>query len=203
MGGRLTRSALVTMLCLCAGCSYCRHRGEDFLDMVDLGISYSRKPQFGLYAGLFMQGLTVGYTDVDGGFIGLGDRRLGVMKFHQDCVGLVVWGWEEFGYEDYDLDDPRTVRFQHTNIIGLVQGLFDGTFPQPDYFVARTGHIHLGWIGVVAALRYYQIADFILGWTTLDIGFDDGERRGRWFGKPLFWIDSELKPPPSPPSPES
>lgn len=35
-------------------------------------------------------------------------------------------------------------------------------------------YVHLGRVGLVANFRWGEMADFILGWTTLDIAHDDG-----------------------------
>ena len=43
-------------------------------------------------------------------------------------------------------------------------------------------------------LRYLQAVDFLLGWTGIDICFDDGKERGEWFGKSVYgWGSPEAE----------
>ena len=178
-------AALAVILSL-TGCTYLGHRGRDALEMFDLGVTGSKKPCFALYVGVFAQLVAVGYGDVDGGFAGWGDGKMGAMDYHERAIGLILWGEEQLGFDEFHKDDPDCVRFQRTGFIGLAQG----PFPQPDYFLARHIYVHLGWGGVVVSIRYWQILDFVLGWTTLDIAFDDGRPRGEWGGKRVIGIDS-------------
>ena len=57
-------------------------------------------------------------------------------------------------------------------IIGLI-GLLQGPRPNNDYWVSCPHYLHIGWIGAVVTPRYSEMLDFIVGWTTLDISFDD------------------------------
>lgn len=41
-------------------------------------------------------------------------------------------------------------------------------------------YIHLGPVGLVANLRWGEIADFFLGFTTFDFAHDDGVEFGHW-----------------------
>ena len=43
-------------------------------------------------------------------------------------------------------------------------------------------YIHLGRVGLVANFRWGEIADFLLGWTTLDIAHDDNRAAGEGGG---------------------
>lgn len=178
---RLFVAAAALALLLSAGCTYLQHRAEDAMDMLDLGVTWSSQPNFALYYD-FVPVLPVGFGRVDGHFAGLGGGRFGVLPHWERSCGLGLWGQEEVGFGEFDRDTPETVRFQRSGLIGMVQG----PFPGPDYMISCPHYVHLGFVGIVATPRYLQMADFVLGWTTLDIGFDDGRRRGQWGGKPLF-----------------
>ena len=186
---------LAAVIPLAPGCTYFSHRGEDFLDMIDLGVTWSSEPRFALYYD-FVPVIPVGFGSVRGTFVGLGGGRFGVMAHHEWSVGLILWGEEEVGFGEFDATDPETVRFQRSGLIGMVQG----PFPGPDYLISCPHYVHLGWIGVVAGPRYLQMLDFVLGWTALDICFDDGRPRGRWGGKNVFGAGPPLekKRPPEP-----
>jgi len=41
-------------------------------------------------------------------------------------------------------------------------------------------YLHLGHVGLVANFRWTEIADFFLGWFTIDLAGDDGYERGKW-----------------------
>jgi len=186
MGNRVTRWALngavaAWVLVSAAGCTYLRHRGQDAMDVIDLGVSVSSKPGFALFYD-FVPVVPIGYGKVDGHFLGLGGGRFGVMPHYEESYGAVLWGQEAVGFGVYDLDQPKTLNVQHSGLAGLVQG----PVPGPDYMISCPHYIHLGWIGVVASPRYLQALDFILGWTTLDIAYDDGLTPGAWGAKSLF-----------------
>ena len=82
-------AALAAAAAATTGCSYFRARGRDALDMADLGVTWSKRPQFGLYANcpFIAPG---GYAKVDGKYAGIGGGKVGVMEHHQDNVGLLV-----------------------------------------------------------------------------------------------------------------
>jgi len=172
------RMALVTGLAavvLMTGCGYLQHRVEDAGDMMDLGLTFSRRPGFALYYD-FVPVVPIGCGRVEGAFVGLGAGRVGTMPHLQRSTGLILWGEEELAYGQYDPADPESMRFQRSGLIGLPQG----PIPGPDYMLSCPHYVHLGWFGVVATPRYLQMLDFLLGWTTLDIGLDDGSERGQW-----------------------
>jgi len=168
------------------GCTYLRHRGQDALDMIDLGVSVSSKPGFALFYD-FVPVFPIGGGKVDGHFVGLGGGRLGFMPHYQESYGAIVWGQEAVAFGVHDLERPETLNFQRSGLSGLAQG----PVPGPDYMISCPHYIHLGWIGIVASPRYLQMLDFVLGWTTLDIGYDDGLSPGRWGAKSLFGSASE------------
>ena len=169
------------LLLVLPGCTYMRHRGEDAADMLDLGVTWSKKPAFALYYS-FVPIVAIGYGSVDGSFAGLGGGSFGAMPHCEKSVGLILWGQERLGFGEFDPEEPETVNYQR---LGLV-GLFQGPVPGPDYMISCPHYLHLGWGGLVATPRYLQILDFVLGWTTMDICFDDGRPRGKWGAKNFF-----------------
>lgn len=180
--GRLNNSfkslLILILLSLCLlSCSYLKNRVADAQDMIDIGFSISRRPQFALYYD-FVPIIPVGYGDVKGKYIGLGGGKFGWLQPHQQrSYGLILWGQEEvnFGIPSDELSSMtltqrnQALNFQRTGLIGVVQG----PFPGPDYLISCPHYIHLAWIGVIGTPRYLQMLDFLLGWTTLDICGDD------------------------------
>ena len=177
--------AAVMALVGSTGCTYLAHRGQDALDMVDLGVTASAKPGFALYYN-FVPVVPIGYGQVEGTFLGIGGGRAGVMPHHERSRGVVLWGEEEVAFGAYDPADPASFNAFRSGLVGLTQG----PVPGPDYTLSCPHYIHLGWIGVVVSPRYLQMLDFILGWTTLDIAYDDGLRYGRWGGKALIGVEA-------------
>ncbi len=166
----------ITLLFLCS-CSYLCNRADDAMDMVDVGFTFSTKPGIAVWYD-FVPVVPIGISYVDGYFVGLGGGGFRFFSHHfQRHFGLVLWGQEEvtFRYSKQDLDDmtnterDEATNFQRTGLIGMIQG----PFPGPDYLISCPHYLHIGWIGAVASPRYLQMLDFIIGWTTLDICFDD------------------------------
>jgi len=159
----------------CSGCAYMQHRGEDALDMIDIGVTVSEKPGFAFYYD-FIPVVPIGVGYVDGYFAGLGGGRVGWMRHYERSFGLILWGQEEVGYRKFTSGDKDSLNFQRSGLVGLIQG----PIPGPDYMISCPHYLHLGWIGLVGSPRYLQALDFLLGFTTLDICGDDGRPRGYW-----------------------
>lgn len=157
------------------GCTYLKYRGQDAMEVMDLGVTVSKQPGFALFYD-FIPVIPIGVGYVDGYFVGMGGGKVGAMKHYEKSYGAILWGQEEVGFGVYEKDSPESLDFQRTGLIGVVQG----PVPGPDYMISCPHYVHLGWIGVVASPRYLQMLDFILGFTTLDICHDDGVARGTW-----------------------
>ncbi len=176
---RFTLRGLFLMLIMvpCLGCTYLTNRGRDAGDVIDLGLTFSGKPQIAVFYD-FVPIVPIGYGRLDGRFAGLGGGRIaGWAPHYEKSYGLILWGEEELtfrnSYEELEMlgseERDEAVDFQRTGLIGM----FQGPFPSQDYLISCPHYLHLGWIGVVATPRYLQMVDFVLGWTTLDIGADD------------------------------
>jgi len=152
------------------GCTYLRNRGRDALDMFDIGVTWTKKPQFGLYANcpVLAPG---GYGKVDGHFAGVGGGRVGVMKHHQDNVGLLVWGREKEGWGEFRKDDAESMHIQEVGPAGMLKRSYDDP--------ACKHYFHVGYVGLAGNVHYGEIGDFFLGWFGADICRDDGKERGK------------------------
>ena len=168
---------LVGLLMATQGCTYLQHRGDDFAEMMDLGITITREPCIGLYAnGLSL--VCAGYSKIDGTFAGWGGGQFGVTPHYNKCYGFGLWGYEEIGWGDFNKNNPDTLHCQYQGIVGLVTPPHVGG---PSYVPACVHFFpHLGYVGFVWNARYMEIVDFFVGWTTLDIIGDDGKERGAW-----------------------
>lgn len=167
------------------GCGYFRSRGNDALDMVDLGITVTThvKPDFALYIDFFNV-TPIGYSSVNGKLLGMCNRQGGWLDYNSKDWGVLPYGQEKHGTEWLNTQDPYQVRPDQKDIterpkydVGFV-GTFTGDNPPPKMqFIECNRMFHLGWIGIVLNLRPAEMLDFILGWTTLDIVSDDGLER--------------------------
>ncbi len=171
-GRALLLKSVVSVLLLTAlgslGCAYMARRGNDALDIVDVGVTASSEPGFALYAGL-LNVLSLGYSDVDGTLVGIGGRHAGTVRMRQNARGLLLWGYEQLGYEEFDPADPESPPSWRVGVVGLALG----PAPPPGQTVNCPKLLHLGWVGLTLNCRFGELADFLLGWTTLDIMGDD------------------------------
>jgi hypothetical protein len=162
-----------------SGCAYLKNRGNDTLDMFDLGITVSKKPGFALYMDK-PPVMPMGYANVDGKLIGLGRSRFGVHDFREKAVGYLIGGSIQRGLDNYDPQDPNALKEYGAGLIGYLNGT---TAFQNDPAIGETGRpktrptcpltIHLGWVGFEWGCKFWDMLDFVLGWTTFDIGHDD------------------------------
>ena len=175
MTSRWSMAALCGLLLATPGCAYLRDRGNDALDILDLGVTWSKKPYLTVY-GCAVGLASAGAGHFEGTFAGIGGGRLGVTGHYHRVLGLGLWSYEELGWDGYDKAKPETLYIQHPGIIGWVAFL-----PRKPAYAPGCLHLlHLGYAGLVANLRYWELLDFILGWTTLDVACDDGEKPGKW-----------------------
>lgn len=178
MKRRSSVTALLAVVLLTAsGCSYFRHRGQDAAEMFDIGLTFSKKPQFSAYMNCPVIA-PIGYGKVDGTYVGVGGGEVGVRKgFHQESSGALVWGREEVSWEGFDPEDADTLSVQGVGVLGLAENR--GT--EDPYEVACIHYLHLGWVGGTLNIHWLEIPDFFLGIFLLDPMRDDGEDGGFWF----------------------
>jgi hypothetical protein len=164
---------------LFSGCAYLKNRGNDALDMFDLGITVSKKPGFALYMDK-PPIMPMGFANVEGKLIGLGRSRFGVHDFREKGVGYFVGGSLQRGLDNYDVQDANAPARYDTGLLGYLKGT---TAFQTDLSKDEEGRpktratcpltVHLGWVGFEWGCKFWDMLDFMLGWTTLDIGHDD------------------------------
>jgi len=189
MGGLLiicrisaAKSALLLGVVVCAfmssGCTYLQYRGEDALEMMDIGITVSYKPGLAVwFAAPFSLVAAIG-GHVDGYVIGIGGGRPFFTPHYLNAIGFVAFGFEEIGWGwEFDKDKPETLYRTYQGALGIPVSLF---LARPAYVPTCTHEVHLGFIGVIANLRYMEVLDFILGFADLDIAGDDGDQLGHW-----------------------
>ena len=113
--------------------------------------------------------LVAGYCDLDATFIGWGGRHGVVTPIRTKCYGLIVsreqvkWG-----------NSPQRERYGGlAGLPGIVSGIAEDKHPLDSpacvHFIP-----HLGYVGLVWSLRWGQIVDFVVGFTTIDLDGDDG-----------------------------
>ncbi len=178
-------------LLVSTGCAYLGDRGRDALDVFDIGITVSDhlRPDFALYQD-YMNVIPHGFAHVDGWYIGISHRKVGVMRLKYRAWGALLWGSTQLQVGDFDPYDWHQARREDMDALlaagkplpteaprynqGLLRMHQQGNLPPPESFLACRRILHLGWIGIYASLHLAEIADFLIGWTTLDICNDDG-----------------------------
>jgi len=169
------------LACLFSGCAYMKDRGNDLIDIMDLGITVNDKiePQFGLYIDFFNI-LPLGYSHIEAKTIGFGNRQGGWLYYADDSWGVIFWGREMKALGEFNPKDPHRTRKDQREAtewpyynVGLARMISEDDSPPTAQFIECQRVLHLGWIGIFAHLRPIDVVDFILGWTTLDIVGDD------------------------------
>ena len=189
----LMRAALVAVMLSATGCAsvghYFEHRYRDFTRMIDLGVTVSRKPQIGLYWNS-LELVTIGYSKVEGHFIGWGGGQTRRHSHVQPLLGAGLRrGHRSAGGPLLDTDRREDVIVRRrSGVLGIATSVVgwdptgDGYGNGPDYTPACVHFIHLGWIGLAGNARYAEIVQFAVGWFGLDITGHDGDRYpvGKW-----------------------
>jgi hypothetical protein len=166
-GRALAVVVLAVVLSSSLGCTYLVNRGNDALDIVELGVTVTTTPQIGLYWNS-LDLLVAGYCDLDGTFIGWAGRHGVMLPVRSECYGLIVsrekvkWG-----------DAPERERIGGlAGLPGIAAGAAEDGHPLDSpacvHFIP-----HFGYVGLVWNLRWGQIVDFVVGWTTVDLNGDD------------------------------
>ncbi|HPD14704.1 MAG TPA: hypothetical protein PLE19_07135 [Planctomycetota bacterium] len=155
--------AVALLACVAAGstgCTYLSRQWSDAKQMMDLGFTFSKKPQFGLYANCPMV-TPLGYSKVDGYFVGMGGGKLGAGEHRQNNAGLLFWGREENSWKGFDKGDEAVTESHRAGVVGLAQNVKEGN---AKYRPACVHYLHLGFVGIMWNLNYYKMADFFTGW---------------------------------------
>jgi hypothetical protein len=109
--------------------------------------------------------------------VGWGGGQIGVTKHYNKCWGL-GYGREEIGWGDFDKDRPETLYVDYSGVLGIVLPPYRN---EPAYTPACVHFFpHLGFVGLVWNARWYEMADFAVGFTGLDLAGDDGVKIGHW-----------------------
>jgi hypothetical protein len=176
--------ALIALAVGAQGCAqmgavgtYFLQRGQDALDIPDMGISITSTPQWGFFWNSLEMG-PGGWSKIDGHVLGWAGGRLGWVRHYNHCYGL-FYLTENIGWgPNVDPDDPSTYYTQTAGIVGYILPPYDST---PAYTPACVHFFpHIGYVGFVWNLRYMEMVDFMLGWFGLDIAGDDGYDVGQW-----------------------
>ena len=157
------------------GCAYMQHRGDDAVDTVDIGITWSTEPGFALYTNTPIL-LPIGWSRVDGYVAGIGGGVVGMTSHYESCTGLLLWGKEETAWHRYNLKAPHTINHQGVGPIAPMTG----PFGDAAYVPAWTNYIHLAYVGILFNARYMDFIDWLLGWFGVDLASDDGRDTHQW-----------------------
>lgn len=178
--------ALGLVLLLMSGCAYMKNRGNDAMDMAGFGVTVNKnlKPQFRLYANLFVVPLGYGNVD-DATLIGWGNRNIGIHDFEAHEWGALLTGEEVYGVGPFNPADFRQVSPVYKKNspdapderpeykVGMLPLILDKEPRNWAKYVECNKGFHLGWIGLYFPCRPLDMVDFLVGWTTIDILNDD------------------------------
>jgi hypothetical protein len=179
--------ALLLAACCTACGPYMKDRANDAKDMLEIGLTLSKKPGFAIHQDYFNY-LPHGFSSVDGYFIGNGNRKVGLTEFKDFTWGVLAVGWDSRRFASFDPSDHHQISSDYvkklkaegkplptenpgwgTGAWGVKPG---GPTPWPSYISCRR-NVHLGFVGIYASMHPADIFDFLLGWTTLDFMGDD------------------------------
>lgn len=169
------------------GCTYLKNRGNDASDVFELGVTVTPRwtPVFALYGNPFNV-LPFGYANAKITLLGWSDRNVGALDLDLKGWGALAWGSQRLGIGRREAaapgEQPAPLGWSvtepgHTYTTGFV-GAWGEDGARGRTFGECPKLLHLGWIGLYADCSVLDLADFVLGWTTLDIGHDDAPAYG-------------------------
>ena len=171
-------AAVAAMIVAASGCSsaFREQRRKDLLQIGDWGVTVSKKPYLSMHVCGFGI-VSAGGGHVEGKFFGYGGEQIGTIDHYHKCLGLIAWSYDEIGWGDkLDPQDPTTFMQWHIGPIGWLG------YPRraPAYTLACTHYLHLGFIGLMANARYFEMLDFATGFVGYDLQKDDERALGDW-----------------------
>ncbi|MBM4036990.1 MAG: hypothetical protein FJ290_00625 [Planctomycetes bacterium] len=92
----------------CTGCgTYLRNRGNDALDMWDVGISVSSRPCLAFLPADYMNVTPIGFSRIEGKYHGIYKRQFGTWKLSDNVWGVVTCGSQTLTIGEFDPNDPN------------------------------------------------------------------------------------------------
>ena len=175
----LILAGVLAILVLSSGCAYMKDRGHDALNIFDVGITVTKTPHFGVYAG-FNSILSAGFVNVpDGCLLGLGHTNFGCLDMRYEGAGMLLEGYEHQGYDDFDRNDPDSPRKRGMGL-GLLYAHTPRTIPEA---LQCNKIVHVGWIGVDLNCKIGGLLNFIVGWTGFSLDCWECFGSGRYLSK--------------------
>lgn len=174
----------------CAGCgTYLRNRGRDAADIVDAGITITKRPYLAIYPGDYFNLTPMGFTCLKGTYHGLWKGRWSSQQIDDRAWGVVAWGSQRLTIGELNPEDdrqfwpdeiaalkaankPLPTEARWYNVGFLRMACHRGRPPYPNCFSCRR-NLHLGWVGFWASMHADQIVDFFAGWFGCDPQKDD------------------------------
>jgi hypothetical protein len=178
------------MLLLLPGCAnYWKNRGRDAKNIMEVGITTSKRPCFAFQPGAYFNITPLGVSYIRGSIHGLVADKFGTQPMKDFSWGVLLWGGRRLQLGEFDPHNPCMVspakvaaltaagkplptEVSYYNEGILAMALLDNAPPPKSFFGCRR-NIHLGWIGIFLGMHADEMGDFLLGWTTLDIMGDD------------------------------
>ncbi len=99
------------ILALCGtGCTYLRNRGNDALDMWDVGLSLSSRPYLAFLPADYMNVTPIGFSRIEGTYHGIYKRQWVDCKLSDSIWGVFVCGTQTLTMGEFDPNDPNQFR---------------------------------------------------------------------------------------------
>jgi len=95
----------------CTGCgTYWRNRGNDALQMWDVGLSVSSRPYLAFLPADYMNVTPIGFSRIEGRYIGVYKAKWASLKLSDDIWGVLVCGSQTLTIGEFDPNDPHQFR---------------------------------------------------------------------------------------------
>jgi len=188
--GRAAFVGLVGLLA-CAGCcsTYMKNRGRDAADIIDAGITVSKRPYLAIFPGDYFNFTPMGFSYLKGTYHGLWKGSWTSVPIDDRGWGIIAWGSQKLTIGEFDPEDPRQfwpdeiaefkaankplpTKAKRYNVGFLRLACQRGRPPYPNCVSCRR-NIHLGWVGFWASMHLDEIIDFFAGWLGCDPQKDD------------------------------
>jgi len=111
--------ALAAALLAVQGCTYLKNRGANACRMAEVGVTYTEKSHFSVYAcGLGIASFGAGH--VDGYLYGVGGGQAGRVRHYEKTLGAGFFGYEEMGWGHFDVEKQETLDCHYVGLAGWI-----------------------------------------------------------------------------------
>ncbi len=175
----------------CTGCgTYWRNRSRDAADIIDVGVTITKRPYIAFYPGDYFNLTPMGYTRLKGTWHGLYQGKWGSRAIDDKSWGIVAYGSQRLTVGEFNPEDPNQfwpdelaalkaankplpTKAKRYNVGFLRLACHRGRPPYPNCYSCRR-NLHIGWVGFWASMHADEIFDFLAGFFGCDPLKDSG-----------------------------